>query len=40
MKDGSQQSLQQYYEKKYNKAIRDPKQPLIISLPKVRNLLS
>ena len=40
MKDGSQQSLQQYYEKKYNKAIRDPKQPLIISLPKVRSLLS
>ena len=24
-----------YYEDKYNKKIRDPKQPLIVSMPKV-----
>ena len=25
-----------YYTEKYNKSIRDPKQPLIVSMPKVR----
>ena len=28
-------SYQKYYAEKYNKAIRDPKQPLLITLPKV-----
>ena len=31
-------TLQQYYSQKYNKAIRDAKQPLIISMPKVRRI--
>ena len=26
-----------YYTDKYNKSIRDPKQPLIVSMPKVRD---
>ena len=28
-------SYQKYYAEKYNKSIRDPKQPLIITIPKV-----
>ena len=34
-RNGTMTSLQKYYETKYNKAIRDLKQPLIITLPKV-----
>ena len=37
-KEGGKMTLQKYYGQKYNKAINDPKQPLIISLPKVSKL--
>ena len=37
-RNGTMSTLQKYYETKYNKAIRDPKQPLIITLPKVNRL--
>ena len=30
-------SYMKYYADKYNKSIRDPKQPLIVSMPKVRD---
>ena len=38
-RNGEKMTLQKYYEQKYNKKIRDPKQPLIISMPKVIILL-
>ena len=34
-RNGEKMSYQKYYAEKYNKAIRDPKQPLIITIPKV-----
>ena len=34
-RDGTKTSLQKYYAERYNKSIKDPKQPLIISIPKV-----
>jgi len=35
-KNGQKQSFMNYYETRYNKKITDVKQPLIISMPKVR----
>ena len=32
-------SYMKYYAEKYNRAIKDPKQPLLISIPKVRHCL-
>jgi len=34
-RDGTKTSLQKYYAERYNKSIKDPKQPLIISIPKM-----
>ena len=34
-RNGEKMSYQKYYAEKYNKSIRDPKQPLIITIPKV-----
>ena len=34
-RNGEKQSLQKYYAERYNKSIRDPKQPLVITMPKV-----
>ena len=34
-RNGQKMSYQKYYDEKYNKAIRDHKQPLIITIPKV-----
>ena len=38
-RNGEKMSYQKYYSEKYNKSIRDPKQPLIITIPKVPLLL-
>jgi len=35
-RNGEKMSYQKYYSEKYNKSIRDPKQPLIITIPKIR----
>ena len=34
-KGGEKLSYQKYYTERYNRSIRDPKQPLIVSMPKV-----
>ncbi len=34
-KNGEKLSYVKYYAEKYNKAIRDPKQPLLVSMPRV-----
>ena len=39
-RDGVKTSYQKYYAERYNKSIRDPKQPLIISMPKVCHVSS
>merc|ERR1719500_457347 len=36
-RNGEKLSYLKYYTEKYNRAIRDPKQPLIVSMPKVRD---
>ena len=38
-RDGVKTSYQKYYAERYNKSIRDPKQPLIISMPKVCHVM-
>jgi len=34
-KNGEKMTLEKYYTQKYNKSLKDPKQPLIISMPKL-----
>ena len=34
-RNGQKMSYQKYYAEKYNKVIRDPNQPLIITIPKL-----
>ena len=34
-KDGSQISFKDYYKSRYNVNVTDPKQPLLISMPKM-----
>ena len=34
-RNGQKMSYQKYYAEKYNKVIRDPNQPLIITIPKI-----
>jgi len=36
-RNGEKMSYLKYYTERYNRSIRDPKQPLIISMPKVRD---
>merc|ERR1719435_42579 len=36
-KNGEKLSYVKYYAEKYNKAIRDPKQPLLVSMPRARD---
>ena len=38
-KNGKKMSFVKYYTEKYNKAICDPKQPLLVSMPRVSSVL-